>query len=136
MTTLFNSTKVQVINDFIQSVKDGELKMSFTVNRPKVESPYRGFISITGIQDHTYKVVTDFFDYMGLNHNLRVQSKDKWKKLTYSNSMLDTLYHMDVFHQWIKESMDKDPRLKTLVENLTVKQQEAPLMEVCEDLPF
>jgi hypothetical protein len=133
---LFNSYKVPALNDFLQLVKEGNIKMSIKTQRPTVDSPYRSHIVVSDIVESNYDTVIRFFNYMGISSNLRVQSKDKWKKHIYSNTLLESLYLMDGFHQLIVKEMTTDPRLVTLVQTVTQKHQEQPMMEVCEDLPF
>jgi len=106
------------------------------LTRRSVDSPYYGKILINGIKDENYNTVVKFIKFMGLTDVLRKESKNSWKKLIYSNELLESLYTMDVFHQMIVKSMTTNPRLVTLVQTITVKHQEQPLMEVCEDLPF
>jgi hypothetical protein len=134
--TLFNSTKNETINDFITLLNNGQVKMSFNVTRRSVDSPYYGKILINGIKDDNYNTVVKFIKFMGLTDVLRKESKNSWKKLIYSNELLESLYTMDVFNQMINKTMETNDKLKTLVQTITVKHQEQPLMEVCEDLPF
>jgi hypothetical protein len=133
---LFKSTNNQVTNDFINLVNEGKVKISFGVTRRNVQSPYYGKVLINGINDDNYKVVSEFMKFMDLTDVLRKESKNNWKKLVYSNDLLMSFYSMDVFHQWITKTMSINSNLKTLVESLTVKQQESNLIDVCEDLPF
>jgi hypothetical protein len=133
---LFNSYKAPALNDFLELVKNGDVKIVFNTKRRTVNSQYRSRILISDIVGFNYDTVVRFFNYMGISDVLRVQSKHKWKKVIYNNSLLESLYLMDGFHQLIQKEMETDERLKTMVQTLTQKHQEQPLMEVCEDLPF
>lgn len=133
---LFNSSKAPALNDFLELVKNGDVKIVFNTKRRTVNSQYRSRILISDIVGFNYDTVIRFFNYMGISDVLRVQSKDKWKKVIYNNSLLESLYLMDGFHQLIQKEMETDERLKTMVQTLMEKHQEQPLMEVCEDLPF
>ena len=133
---LFPSTHNQVVNDFITLLNNGQVKMSFNVTRRSVESPYYGKILINGIKDENYETVVKFIKFMDLSDVLRKESKNSWKKLVYTNELLESLYTMDVFHQMINKTMETNEKVKTLVEKITIKETESPMMEVCEDLPF
>jgi|688.fasta_scaffold650215_2 hypothetical protein len=137
---LYPSSHVDSLKDFLELINNNQVTLRFGVTRSSVDSPYRGMVSFLNITDETYYKVVSSLKWLGQSDILRKQSKNKWKKVIYSNNLLEMMYGLDGFHQMIVESGKKNPELKKLIDQIQWDDQpsetESLMMEVCEDLPF
>jgi hypothetical protein len=137
---LYPSSHVDSLKDFLELINNNQVTLRFGVTRSSVDSPYRGMVSFLNITDETYYKVVSSLKWLGQSDILRKQSKDKWKKVIYSNELLTLMYGLDGFHQMIVESGKNNPELQKLIDVIKNEyepvEKEYTMMEVCEDLPF